>query len=140
MPLVDIQLLNRKIKLISEDLILLKKYKDITLKDYLSNLETKLIIERLLERITGQVIDVNYHILKEEYENIPTDYYSSFIEMGENRILTEEFAKEMAKSTGLRNALAHNYEKIDDEMVFKSIKSALTQVPQYLSKILGFLK
>lgn len=140
MPTIDVQLINRKIKLIDEDLRLLKKYKSLTLDEYLNNSESKLIIERLLEKITGQVIDINYHILKEEYETTPTDYYSSFIDIGKNKIITEKFAIEMAKSTGLRNALAHNYEKINDELVFNSIKTALTQVPSYLSKILEFLK
>lgn len=140
MPTIDIQLINRKIKLVSENLDLLKKYKNLTLDEYLNNEETKLIVERLLEKITGQIIDINYHILKEEYETTPTDYYNSFIDIGKNKIITEEFAIEMAKSTGLRNALAHNYEKIDDELVFNSIVTALNHVPSYLSKILEFLK
>ncbi|KKP48260.1 MAG: hypothetical protein UR39_C0001G0055 [Candidatus Woesebacteria bacterium GW2011_GWA1_33_30] len=140
MPRIDIQLINRKIKLVSEDLAILKKYKDLTLDEYLNDPEIKLIIERLLEIITGQVIDINYHILKEEYESIPTDYYNSFINIAKNKIITEEFAEEIAKSAGLRNALAHNYDKIDDELVFNSIKIAIIQIPQYLSKILEFLK
>lgn len=139
MPLVDIQLINRKIKLIDANLVLLKKYGGIPFVEYQKNIETKLIVERLLEIITSQIIDINYHILKEEYETIPTDYYNSFIEMGGNKIVTEDLAIEIAKSTGLRNALAYSYEKINDELVFNSIKTALTQFPLYLSKIVKFL-
>jgi len=140
MPKLDTQLINRKVKLVDENLALLKKYGDLTLDEYLNNAEIKLIVERLLEKITGQIIDINYHILKEEYETTPNDYYNSFIDIGKNKIITEDFAEKMAKSTGLRNALAHNYEKIDDKLVFNSIKMALTQIPSYLSSILEFLK
>ncbi len=70
---------------------------------------------------------------------MPEDYYNSFIEMGENRIVTPEFAEEIAKSAGLRNALAHEYEKIDQTLVHEAINTALTQIPQYIQKVTDFL-
>jgi uncharacterized protein YutE (UPF0331/DUF86 family) len=139
MPKIDTNLLRRKIKLLNEDLAVLKNYKEISIDEYLDNQETQLIVERLLEKITGRLIDINYHILKEEYETLPEDYYNSFIEIGTNKIVTTEFAKEMAKSTGLRNALAHEYEEIDQNQIFDSIKTALIQIPQYLKSIIEAL-
>jgi len=59
--------------------------------------------------------------------------------MGKNRIVTPEFAEEIAKSAGLRNALAHEYEKIDQTLVHKAINMALTQIPQYIQKVTDFL-
>lgn len=139
MPKVDVELILRKIKLLEEDLTQLKNYKDKKIEEYLNDNEVQLIVERLLEKITGRLIDINYHILREEYEILPEDYYSSFIEMGKNKIMSPAFAKEVAKSAGLRNALAHEYEKIDQSLVFKAIGTALTQVPQYLQKVINFL-
>ena len=139
MPKIDIQLIRRKVKLLEADLAALRKYRNVSLEEYLKNQETQLIVERLLEKITGRLIDINYHILKEEYEIMPEDYYNSFIEMGKNRIVTPEFAEEIAKSAGLRNALAHEYEKIDQTLVHKAINMALTQIPQYIQKVTDFL-
>lgn len=139
MPKVDIQLTKRKVKLLEADLAALKKYRNVSLEEYLKNQETQLIVERLLEKITGRLIDINYHILKEEYEIMPEDYYNSFIEMGKNRIVTPEFAEEIAKSAGLRNALAHEYEKIDQTLVHKAINMALIQIPQYIQNVTDFL-
>lgn len=139
MPIIDLQLITRKIKLIEEDLGRLNEYRGILYKDYSKDLKTQLIVERLLERITGRMIDINYHILREEYELLPEDYYNSFIEMGKNKIVSLEFAQEIAKSAGLRNALAHEYEEIDSQLVYKAIKTALIQVPQYLQIILDFV-
>ncbi|PIP57633.1 hypothetical protein COX03_02015 [Candidatus Woesebacteria bacterium CG22_combo_CG10-13_8_21_14_all_39_10] len=139
MPKVDIQLIRRKVKLLEADLAALRKYRNVSLEEYLKNQETQLIVERLLEKITGRLIDINYHILKEEYGIMPEDYYNSFIEMGKNRIVTPEFAEEIAKSAGLRNALAHEYEKIDQTLVHKAINMALTQIPQYIQKVTDFL-
>ena len=90
----------------------------------------------MLERIIGRVIDVNYHVLKEEYGLIPQDYYKSFIQLGEKGVISKKFAEEIAESVGLRNALAHEYDVIDDMQVHASIKKCLTQIPRYLNTVL----
>lgn len=136
---IDIDLVNRKLGLIQDDLAMLKNYKDISLEDYLTDQNTQLSVERLLERISGRVIDLNYHILRSEYEFVPVDYYSSFIEIAKNKIIDEEFAHEIAKMTGLRNALAHDYDKLDQSKIHSSIGLVLLNVPTYLKKVLDFI-
>ena len=136
---IDISTIVRKMKLIEPDLFLLKKYKNLSFTSYKKDVMKRMSIERLLEKITGRMIDLNYHLLREEYEYIPEDYFDSFIEVGKRKIITSEFAAELAKATGLRNALAHEYEKLDDKQVFESIKTALTQVPKYLKVIFDFI-
>jgi len=123
-------------KLVEEDLVKLREFEDATLETYTNSLEIRLQVERLLERIVGRVIDINYHILKEKYDYIPTDYYNSFTALGEKGHVNAQFAKEVALSSGLRNALAHEYDDVDDELVFNSIKTCLTQIPHYLKDIL----
>lgn len=137
---IDKQLIERKIKLIENDLAGLKKYQDISLKEYLKNYETQLVVERLLEKITGRLIDLNYHLLKEEFKYLPEDYYDSFVEIGKRKVVTPEFAGEIAKSAGLRNALAHEYDKIDASLIHKAIATSLTQIPKYLKTILQFIE
>ena len=134
---LDKELLNRKVKLIEEDLAKLAEFEKITLDEYIQSLEIKLQVERLLERIVGRVIDINYHILKEEFNTIPSDYYKSFTELGERSEIDRSFAEEIADSTGLRNALAHEYDSIDDTQIYLSIKKCLTQIPKYLDAILS---
>lgn len=139
MPNLDKELLIRKMKLVEEDLAVLKNYRELSLEDYLEDNESKLAVERLLEKITGRLIDINYHTLREEYEIMPEDYYSSFIDMGKNRVIDEDFANEIAKSAGLRNALAHEYEEIDQKMVYEAMQKAVIQVPVYLKKVADFI-
>ena len=139
MPRVDADLVLKKIKMMRADLANLKKFEKITFSEYMADDLKRASIERFLEKITGRMIDINYHILREEYEILPDDYYGSFIQMGKNKVITEELAVEIAKSSGLRNALAHEYVKIDDQKVFNSIKTALVEIPQYIRKVLEFL-
>jgi len=133
---LDKQLITRKIKLIEEDLAKLEEFENLSLDDYLNSFDIRLKVERLLERIVGRVIDINYHLLKEEFKTIPNDYYKSFIMFADNKVIDKKFAEELAESTGLRNALAHEYDRIDDTQVYKSIKICLSQIPRYLSVVL----
>ena len=133
---IDKQLVVRKAKLIEEDLAKLKEFENKSLAEYLDSLEIRLQVERLLERIIGRILDINYHVLKEEFNVIPNDYYQSFTLLGEKNVIDNKFAEQIAESNGLRNALAHEYDAIDDTQVHKSIKISLSLIPRYLTKLL----
>lgn len=132
---IDKKLINRKITLINNDLKSLKTLSKLSLKTYLSKSEYEALAERYLERIIGRMIDINYHILSEKENEIPTDFYSSFIKMGRKKYLPSKLADTMANSAGLRNRLAHEYDEIDPKKVFEAIESCLRDVPKYLKNI-----
>lgn len=133
---IDDQLITRKGKLIEEDLQKLSVYALLTETEYCNKEETQLAVERLLERIIGRLIDVNYHILKNTYQAMPLDYYDSFLAMAKYGILSEKQAREVAKATGLRNILAHEYDEVDPSKVYQAIHFALEQIPLYLKTIM----
>lgn len=139
MSRIDIDLVLKKMELLRKDLHNLEKFQSLTFSEFIEDDIKRASIERFLERITGRLIDINYHILREEYEILPEDYYSSFIYMGKQKIIPESLALEISKSAGLRNALAHEYDKVDDQKIYNSINMALTEVPKYLQKILNFI-
>ena len=79
---VDSKLIQRKITLISKDLKSLEEIGIVPLAKFISNSTYETLAERYLERIIGRMIDINYHILAEIDQEIPLDYYNSFIKMG----------------------------------------------------------
>ena len=136
---LDLQLINRKAKLIEDDLKLLAEDKPKSYSEYLNNIRVQLKVERLLERIIGRVIDINYHILSEEYQIVPSEYHESFILLGKKGVIPKKLSEKLAKSAGLRNILAHEYDEINPKQVYQSINITLTQVPEYLKAILDKL-
>jgi uncharacterized protein YutE (UPF0331/DUF86 family) len=132
---IDKKLVSRKITLINGDLKNLKALSKLSLKTYLSKAEYEAVAERYLERIIGRMIDINYHILSEKENEIPTDFFSSFVMLGRKKYLPEKLAEVLANSAGLRNRLAHEYDEIDPRKVFQAIESCLNDVPQYLKNI-----
>ena len=134
---LDEHLIIRKVKLIEADIAILKTFSRLTEAQYLDSYEAQLQVERLLERITGRLIDINYHVLKEKYALIPNDYFDSFIRMGEKGETDKHSAQELARAAGLRNILAHEYDTIDHKQVYRAISQALSQIPHYLTAIMS---
>jgi len=136
---IDKEIISRKITFINKDLLALKKLGKLSLKTYLSKADYEAMTERYLERIIGRMIDINYHILSELENQIPNDYYNSFIVLGEKKYLPARLSETLANSAGLRNRLAHEYDEIDEKKVFSAIGTCLKDVPKYLKHILKAL-
>lgn len=136
---LDEQLIHRKAKLIEEDLQKLIPYQKTGEDAYLKNEAVQLAVERLMERIIGRLIDINYHVLKEKFSKLPVDYFDSFLALSKEGIVSHDLARTVAKSVGLRNILAHEYDIIDPTKVYEAIGNALSQIPQYLQTILKAL-
>ena len=132
---LDEQLLQRKITAIRADLLELEKFSTLSKEEYIQKYELQLQIERILEKIIGRLIDINFHVLKEKYQLIAEDYYSSFVKIGEVGGAPSQLAMELAKAAGLRNILAHEYDQIDPVQVYSSIGQVLKTVPKYLQAL-----
>lgn len=132
----DRSLIDRKVKLIEEDLGKLRGLAKLSEEEYLRKDVEQAVAERLLERIIGRLIDINYHILTKEFGEMPSDYFDSFLAVAKHGLVEENLTKEVAKYTGLRNILAHEYDEIDQSKVYKAIHTCLNQVPQYLLTLL----
>lgn len=136
----DKKLVERKITLINRDLQHLRKLAGFTLEQYLSKEEYEALAERYLERIIGRMIDINYHVLVEEGNAMPLDYYDSFIEMGRKEYVPRELSEKLAHAAGLRNRLAHEYDEIDEKKVYQATQDCVVQVPQYLMEVIKLLE
>lgn len=136
---IDKLLVTRKISLILEDLKDLESLSRLSRTEYLSNRIHQLVAERLLERIVGRMIDINYHLIAEQAGLPPKDFYESFTKLGSLGILSRELASDLAPAAGLRNRLAHEYNEIDHQRVYDAVGRTLAQVPRYLEAVQAFL-
>ncbi|MFQ5830595.1 MAG: DUF86 domain-containing protein [Candidatus Methylomirabilia bacterium] len=133
--MIDPQLVTRKLALITGDLSELRAIAGKTLTEYLASVRDGLAAERLLERVIGRMIDVNYHLITETGHPPPTDYYDSFIRLGPLQVLPPDFARHVAPCAGLRNRIVHEYDEVDPEKVYEALQAAVKDVPEYLRHI-----
>ena len=138
--MTDKELVARKIALISEDLGELKNLGNKSAVEFVANKIERFAAERVLERLIGRMIDINYHVLTEAGQPPPRDYFQSFIKLGEANILPVDFARQIASCAGLRNRLVHEYDEIQTEKLFQGLLAALRDVPTYLEHIAKLLE
>ena len=121
----------------------IKELEPILLYDYnqyIGNYFIKRTGERLIQLVVENMVDINSIIISNKNHTPPKDYFSSFQILGELNVLPEDFAKELAPCTGMRNRLVHEYDKINDKMIFESIGKVIIMVNTYIEYINNLLK
>lgn len=134
------QTIERKIEKIYQDLTDLELYKNLSLENYIEDRRRKKEIERTIELILGRVIDINYHILTTVFNVVPKDIYESFVEIGKKLEFDTSVLSDLPDASGTRNALAHEYDKIDDSLIYQALQKTFIQIPVYLNYIGEFLE
>jgi len=138
--MLDKKLIKEKIKLIQEDLLHLKDYQNLGFDEVAKDYTIHKIIERIIEVVINEAIDINQHLIVELGKGkLPFDYKESFLLLGELGILPQKFAEEISRSVGLRNILVHQYRKLDEKIFYQSIKDCLRQYSLYCGYILKYL-
>ena len=136
---IDRDVIQSRIELMLKYLDRLRQMEGVTLNDYLLDFDKQLIVERLLQLLVEAASDINAYLLVEIHSKTPESYFDSFIEAGKKKIIDFEFAQELAQASGLRNRLVHQYEEIDNSIVFQAIKEALIQFPAYIRQIANYM-
>ena len=96
-----------------------------TLDEYTSSIEKKAACERYAEKIVEALTDLAFLIIKNKKLRIPEDDADAFNILLENKVIDGNLAKKLKNAKGMKNIIAHQYGKIDDEIVFEAIKEDL---------------
>jgi len=113
----------------------LEKFKPDTFKKYQNDQLKRYAIERLIQLIIDLALDINNILIKKSDRYPAQDYYSSFLELIDLEILSEEFAKDIAPSTGIRNRLVHEYEEVDNKVVYQNLDKLIKYYLSYIKYI-----
>lgn len=136
---VDRDLVTRKLVMILRDVETLAGVSSRTSAEFIGSEYDQAVAERLLERIIGRMIDVNYHLLTEAGEPPPPDYHASFERLAPLGVLDADFVPRIARCAGLRNRLVHEYEEIDPAKVFEALLTAQTDLVTYVQNVERYL-
>lgn len=135
-------LIERKISLIQDELVKLRQFESMTINEIAGDFIKQNALERILEKIINRAIDINTHIIAEltqESTSPPKDYRDTFLRLADSHIYPDDFAKEIAKSVDTRNVLIHEYESVDQKVIYNSISDCLRDYRLYCDYILKFL-
>lgn len=138
------EFVSRKLQLIADDLHRLDAFRDLSYSEVIADPIRLAAIERMLERIVMRAVDINEHLITniatgEEPRTARLSYRETFLSLGRLGVLARELAERIAPSAGLRNVLVHEYTDADHQLVYRSIRTALTDYPAYVSAIDEYL-
>ncbi|MBU0722832.1 DUF86 domain-containing protein [Patescibacteria group bacterium] len=141
--MLNTKLIKQKIDLIQTDLERLIEFKQFTFDEMAQDYIKYAALKNFLMEIIGRSIDINEHIiakLGKEHNLSPKDYRETFLQLSELKILPAEFAKTIANSAGFRNAIVHEYNNLNKNIVYKTVGEAIEQHNDYCNYILEFLE
>ncbi|MEW5693621.1 MAG: DUF86 domain-containing protein [Candidatus Hydrogenedentota bacterium] len=136
----ETSILLRRIQLLSDYISELKELKEIKWITYSKERKTRRAVERLLQLIVEVGADISSEVLLLKNINPPETYYEVFQKLGTSRLISNKLAIRLAKTSGLRNRLVHEYGEYRDEIVFKNIKIFLNIYPRFISSIMKCFK
>ncbi|MCG2690395.1 DUF86 domain-containing protein [Candidatus Parcubacteria bacterium] len=139
--MLDKEFIKNKINFIQKELEILSNLKNYSLQEIVSDYFKHSTVERIIEKVIGDALDINQHIISESQKvEVPNDYAETFLALAKLNILPKDFSEIIAKSVGLRNILVHNYRKLDEERFYHSMKDCLNDYTKYCEFILKYLK
>ena len=114
-----------KTKEIEDYLSELEKIAPKNFQEYKTDLKTKAACERYFEKIIEAVIDLAFLIIRDKGYKIPEEDKEAFDILAHEKIISQELAIKFKEAKGMRNIIAHEYGKTDDELIFHSITQEL---------------
>lgn len=136
---IEVEIIRRKLAIITENLAVLKPIETITKEEYIKDVYKRKATERLLQELIEAAVDINSHMIAQSSKTAPDDYYESFIKVGELGIISSNLAEKLAPSAGLRNRLVHEYDMLDHSLILEAVKMAEELYPEYIKEIETFI-
>ena len=140
--MLDKDFIKRKLALNQKELERLQEFENLRIDEIARDPGKYAACERYLERLIGRAIDINRHIIAEKGDIglAVTKYRDTFLRLADVEVYPKEFSEKIAPSAGLRNALVHEYNNIDPEMLRKSVREAIGEFNEYAKYIVAFLE
>ncbi len=138
---VDAAVVRRKLRRIRANADFLSRLVGpLTQEAYAAAEVTRRATERLLQEAIDAAVDANTHLLRGAGRPVPEDYFRSFIALGEAGIVEATLARDLAPAAGLRNRIVHEYDDLDEALVFQAAQAAPARFGAYVVAVERFLE
>ena len=108
-------------------------------KEYL-DIKTKAACERYSENMIQAQTDLAILTLKEIDAKLPEEDLNAYDILEREKVISKELKEKLKKAKGMRNIIAHEYGKIDDKIVYRTLKEILIEdTISYIDHIHSYL-
>ena len=135
----DRDLIFKHLSEIETAVAVLEKHRSVTAGELERSIELRWTIERGLQVVIQNILDIAAHILASEFKNEWDDYRSLIEKLGVHDVVPSIFAQELKGIAGFRNVLVHEYMEVELAIVEKVLKTQLDTFREFARYIVQYL-
>jgi uncharacterized protein YutE (UPF0331/DUF86 family) len=117
----------------------LTKYRGTDATALRRDLSLRWTVERGILAGAGLVFDVADHVLAAAFAEYPDSYEASLLALHDRGVLSAELYSAMHGLGHVRNLLAHDYVKIDLDLLARHLDEALVFLPSFCGEVAAWL-
>lgn len=133
-------IVNELISHLNEVLTRLEGHRSIELDEYLTDWDKQQIVERGLHRSVQACIDIGARIIAQHDFKHAEGYHKIFDILASQGVLPNSFLPKIHEMVGLRNALVHEYRRIEHSEVFRHLQESLSILRNFANYIHCFYR
>jgi uncharacterized protein YutE (UPF0331/DUF86 family) len=134
------EIIEQHIQNMEEALTELGKYGNISFEEFQRDLSLRWIVEKGLEILIQNLLDIGAHLLASQIKNDWEDYGEVILKLGKHRVIPQAFSDKIKGMAGLRNILIHQDLKIDLDKLFDYLKYRLEDFVLFIKYIRAYQK
>ncbi|MBI4618483.1 MAG: DUF86 domain-containing protein [Planctomycetes bacterium] len=93
------------------------------------------LAERDVQLTVDSAVDVNNHLILEAGRQPPETYFDTFLALAQLGALSQALARKLARTTGLRNRIVHEYETVDLGVLHGALREFVRGYRQYIRAV-----
>ena len=133
--MTNFSIIENKISAAKRYLKILERYKKYSQEELIKNIDLRGAVERYLYLATQAAIDLAEAVISLKNLRKPTASSECFYILEEEEIIKRELAEKLVKMVGFRNIIAHDYQKIDYDIMYDILINRLKDIEQFLKLI-----
>ncbi|MBU2545011.1 DUF86 domain-containing protein [Patescibacteria group bacterium] len=133
--MTELKIIEDRISSVKKYLTTLGNFKKYSRKELEKDIFIKGSVERYLYLVIQETISLAEGVISLKDLRKPSDYGENFEILNENDIISLELSQELIKMVGFRNIIAHDYKKLDFDIVYKVLQNKLKDIEKFIKII-----
>lgn len=103
---------------------------------YIADSRDRAACERFFEKIIEACVDLAFIVVKYKKLDLPKGDKEIFKILEKNKLISADISRKLSEAKGMRNILAHEYGKVNDQLVYEAVHEELvSDVETFLNQI-----
>jgi len=137
--MTNISIVENKISSIKKYLKILENYKNYSQKEIIDDINLRGAVERYLYLACQSAIDLAESVISYKDLRKPATTKEAFSILEEEKIINKNLSENLMNMVGFRNIVAHDYEKINYDILYDVLKNKLEDIEEF-AKIIKSIK